>query len=170
MGNYKDTTMEQLANKGNGNNYYVDSLDEAKRIFVDKISATLEVVAKDVKLQVDFNSDKVARYRLIGYENRDIADKDFRNDKVDAGEIGAGHQVTALYEIELTAAGKADPSGMVTTLIRHKLPTADVATEASFAFAATAMASALEAANADLRFATALAEISSARGENAAIL
>lgn len=157
MGNYKDTTMEQLANKGNGNNYYVDSLDEAKRIFVEKISATLEVVAKDVKLQVDFNPDKVAKYRLLGYENRDVADKDFRNDKVDAGEIGAGHQVTALYELELTASGKADPTGMVTTLVRHKKPAADTATEASFAFVAAGMASSLEAANADLRFATAIA-------------
>lgn len=157
MGNYKDTMMEQLANKGNGNNYYVDGQDEAKRIFVDKLSATLEVVAKDVKLQVDFNPAKVARYRLVGYENRDIADRDFRNDKVDAGEIGAGHQVTALYELELTAEGKLDPAGMVTTMVRHKAPTAESATEVSFTFAAAAMAQSIDAASADLRFATAIA-------------
>ncbi|HET7501260.1 MAG TPA: von Willebrand factor type A domain-containing protein, partial [Kofleriaceae bacterium] len=98
MGNYKDALMEQLADKGNGNNFYIDSLAAAKRVFQDQLGANLEVIARDVKLQVDFDPRQVARYRLIGYENRAIADHDFRNDAVDAGEIGPGHQVTAMYE------------------------------------------------------------------------
>src|SRR5688500_1121464 len=88
MGNYKDELMEQLANKGNGNNFYIDSLSAAKKVFQEQLGSTLEVVAKDVKLQVDFDPTLVARYRLVGYENRDVKDADFRNDKVDAGEIG----------------------------------------------------------------------------------
>ena len=85
-----------LANKGDGNNYYVDSQDESDRIFGDKIAGTLITVARDTKIQVEFNPDAVESYRLIGYENRDIADKDFRNDRVDAGEVGSGHSVTAV--------------------------------------------------------------------------
>jgi Ca-activated chloride channel family protein len=91
--------MEQLADNGNGNYAYVDDLDEARKLFVDDLTATLQVIALDAKVQVDFNSDVVAYYRLIGYENRDVADQDFRNDAVDAGEIGAGHSVTALYAV-----------------------------------------------------------------------
>jgi Ca-activated chloride channel family protein len=101
MGNYRDNRMEQLSNKGNGNSYYIDSEDEAKRIFGDKFISTMVTIARDVKVQVEFEPQYVSKYRLIGYENRDIADKDFRNDKVDAGELGAGHTVTALYEIQL---------------------------------------------------------------------
>ena len=93
--------MEQLADKGNGNNYYIDSFEQAKRVFAEQLTSTLEVVAKDVKLQVDFDPALVSRYRLIGYENRDLADSDFRKDEVDAGQVGSGHQVTALYEVEL---------------------------------------------------------------------
>src|SRR5690606_33035527 len=83
MGNYKDELMEQLADKGNGNNFYIDSLAAAKRVFQEQLTANLEVLAKDVKLQVDFDPAMVARYRLVGYENRDVKDDDFRNDKVD---------------------------------------------------------------------------------------
>jgi len=101
MGNYNDVLMEKLANKGNGNYYYVDKLDEARRVFVDQLTGTLEVIAKDVKIQVDFDKSVVARYRLIGYENRALAAHEFDDDRVDAGEIGAGHAVTALYEIKL---------------------------------------------------------------------
>ncbi len=132
MGNYKDETMEQLANKGNGNNFYVDSLDAAKKIFDKQLGSTLEVVAKDAKFQIDFDSKLVSRYRLVGYENRDIADNDFRNDKVDAGEIGAGHQVTALYEVELTAEGKQAKAPIATVRIRHKAPNGEKATESAF--------------------------------------
>ena len=132
MGNYKDELMEQLADKGNGNNFYIDSLDQAKRVFHEDLTANLEVVAKDVKLQVDFDPAMVARYRLVGYENRDIKDDDFRDDKVDAGEIGAGHQVTALYEVELTAKGKQAHAPIGAIRIRHKTPNGAKATEAAF--------------------------------------
>ena len=122
MGNYKDELMEQLADKGNGNNFYIDSRGGREEgVPASSSAATLEVVAKDVKLQVDFDPAMVARYRLVGYENRDIADDDFRNDKVDAGEIGAGHQVTALYEVELTAKGQRRRTRRSATVrIRHK--------------------------------------------------
>jgi Ca-activated chloride channel family protein len=92
----------------------------------------LEVVAKDVKLQVEFDPAMVSRYRLVGYENRDIKDEDFRQDKVDAGEIGAGHQVTALYEIELTVTGKQAQAPIGAIRIRHKEPAGATATEAAF--------------------------------------
>ena len=156
MGNYKDSEMEQLANKGNGNNFYIDSPSAARKVFETQLGATLEVVAKDVKLQVDFDPAIVAKYRLIGYENRNIADDDFRKDAVDAGEIGAGHQVTAMYEVELTPKGLAQNAGFGTVRIRHKAPDGDVATEGAFAMTAPAAAS-FDAAPADLRFAFAVA-------------
>jgi len=98
-GNLRDGTMEQLANKGNGNYAYIDQLGEARKVFLEQMTGTLVAIAKDVKLQVDFNPAKVAGYRLIGYANRLLAPEDFANDAIDAGEIGAGHTVTALYEI-----------------------------------------------------------------------
>ena len=101
MGNYNDILMEQLANDGDGAYYYVDTITEARRIFVEDLTGTLQVIAKDAKVQVEFNPEVVSRYRLLGYENRDVADEDFRNDAIDAGEIGAGHSVTALYELKL---------------------------------------------------------------------
>jgi Ca-activated chloride channel family protein len=99
MGNFNDVLMEQLADKGDGHYAYVDNIDEAEKLFVDDLTSTLQVIARDAKVQVDFNPDVVARYRLIGYENRDISDEDFRNDTVDAGELGAGHSATALYAV-----------------------------------------------------------------------
>jgi len=98
-GNFRDDTMELLADKGNGNYAYIDSLLEAKKVLVKEMGGTLFTVAGDVKLQVEFNPALVGAYRLIGYENRALADEDFRDDRKDAGEIGAGHQVTALYEV-----------------------------------------------------------------------
>ena len=92
--------MESLADNGNGSYAYVDDLDEARKLFVEDLTSTLQVIALDAKIQVDFNPDVVAYYRLIGYETRDVADDDFRNDEVDAGEIGVGHSVTALYELK----------------------------------------------------------------------
>ena len=112
MGNFNDTLMEQMADKGDGQYFYIDTLDEAQRIFVDKITGTLQVIAKDAKVQVDFNEDVVAAYRLIGYENRDIADQDFRNDSVDAAEIGAGISATALYVVDL----KPEAQGVIATV------------------------------------------------------
>ncbi|MXY43735.1 MAG: DUF3520 domain-containing protein [Dehalococcoidia bacterium] len=101
MGNYNDVLLEQLANDGNGNYIYIDNLSEAWKSFVDNLTSTLQIIAKDAKVQVSFNPEVVHSYRLIGYENRDVADRDFRNDYVDAGEVGAGHSVTALYELRL---------------------------------------------------------------------
>ncbi len=101
MGNYNDILMEKLGDKGNGHYAYVDGIDEARRVFVDNLSGTLEVIARDAKIQVVFDPEMVRSYRLIGYENRDVADIDFRNDTVDGGEIGSGLRVTALYEIKL---------------------------------------------------------------------
>ncbi len=103
-----DSTMELLADKGNGNYAYIDTLNEAKKVLVDTLQGTLVTVAKDVKLQVEFNPKHVAKYRLIGYENRILANADFNDDKKDAGEIGAGHTVTALYEIIPTGGGAVD--------------------------------------------------------------
>lgn len=99
MGNYKDGTLEQLADKGNGNYAYLDTLNEAKKVLINDMDSTLITIAKDVKIQVEFNPSKVSAYRLIGYENRKLAAKDFNDDKKDAGEIGAGHTVTAFYEV-----------------------------------------------------------------------
>ncbi|MSR57221.1 MAG: DUF3520 domain-containing protein, partial [Planctomycetaceae bacterium] len=99
MGNYKDSTLEKLADKGNGNYGYIDSLNEARKLFVEQMQGTLITIAKDVKIQIEFNPARVGAYRLIGYENRLLAAEDFNNDKKDAGEIGAGHTVTALYEL-----------------------------------------------------------------------
>ncbi len=101
MGNFNDVLLEQLADQGDGNYAYVDDLDEARKLFVEKLVSTLQVIALDAKIQVDFNAEVVAQYRLIGYENRAVADQNFRNDAVDAGEIGAGHTVTALYAVQL---------------------------------------------------------------------
>jgi Ca-activated chloride channel homolog len=156
MGNYKDETMEQLADKGDGNNFYIDSVEQAKRVFQEQLGSTLEIVAKDVKLQVEFDPLMVARYRLLGYENRDVADRDFRNDQVDAGEVGAGHQVTAMYEVELTEVGRQAPSPILQVHARYKAPTADLATETSFPMLARGMATAFADASADFRFAFAV--------------
>ena len=101
-GNYNDHLLEQLADEGNGNYAYIDRLSEAQKVLTEELSATLLTIAKDVKIQIEFNPDQVSEYRLIGYENRMLNEEDFANDKVDAGEIGAGHRVTALYEISLT--------------------------------------------------------------------
>ncbi len=98
-GNYNDMLMEQLADAGNGNYAYIDTINEAQKVLVDEMSSTLQTIAKDVKIQIEFNPEIVAEYRLIGYENRMLNREDFNNDKVDAGEIGAGHTVTAIYEL-----------------------------------------------------------------------
>ena len=121
MGNYKDTQMEQLANKGDGNYYYIDTEKEADKVFIEGFNSTMISVARDVKLQVEFDPEVVSSYRLVGYENRDIADKDFRNDRVDAGEVGAGHSVTALYEIKHTGA----EGPLATTRLRYEPPGED---------------------------------------------
>ena len=110
-GNYNDHLMEQLADAGNGNYAYIDTLNEANKVLVSEMSSTLQTIAKDVKIQIEFNPATVAEYRLIGYENRALKREDFNNDKVDAGDIGAGHTVTALYELTLVGAmgSRMDP-------------------------------------------------------------
>jgi Ca-activated chloride channel family protein len=132
MGNYKDTLMEQLANKGDGNNFYIDSMEQAERVFVDQVGGTMLTIARDTKIQVEFNEESVEAYRLIGYENRDIADVDFRNDRVDAGEVGSGHNVTALYEVILKDEYSRD---LATVRLRWEKPGADgEATERNYRF------------------------------------
>lgn len=121
MGNYKDSTLEKLADKGNGNYAYIDTIHEARKVLVEQLGGTLVTIAKDVKIQVDFNPAQVGAYRLIGYENRLLRDEDFRDDTKNAGEIGAGHTVTALYELvlELAQSGKGDdPRGCRAEFVR----------------------------------------------------
>ncbi len=159
MGNYKDTMMEQLANRGNGSYAYVDTIEEANRIFGEDLVSNLETIARDVKLQVAFDPARVRRYRLLGYENRAIHDDDFRRDEVDAGEVGAGHSVTALYELELVE-GSAGALGEVR--LRHKpgerLSAADErASEARFALASE-VASRFTKASQRFRFVSCVAE------------
>jgi len=127
MGNLKDSTMEKLADRGNGNYAYIDSIAEARKVLVKEAGATLVTVAKDVKLQVEFNPATVAGYRLVGYENRIMRHEDFNDDKKDAGDIGAGHSVTAIYEI--VPAGMAVPSAKVDDLkYQHKPATTPAST------------------------------------------
>ncbi|HEX2853918.1 MAG TPA: von Willebrand factor type A domain-containing protein [Opitutaceae bacterium] len=114
MGNLKDSKLEKLAGKGNGNYGYIDTRKEAEKMLVEQVSGTLMAIAKDVKIQVEFNPAKVASYRLIGYENRLLKKEDFNNDKVDAGEIGAGHTLTALYEVVPVGAEEKPAEGSVT--------------------------------------------------------
>jgi Ca-activated chloride channel family protein len=109
-GNLKDSKMEKLADKGNGNYAYIDDIAEAKKVFGAEMGGTLLTLAKDVKLQVEFNPERVASYRLIGYENRMLRKEDFDDDTKDAGEIGAGHSVTALYEVVPRASGRDEPA------------------------------------------------------------
>ncbi|MCP4218943.1 MAG: DUF3520 domain-containing protein [bacterium] len=115
MGNYKDNRMEQLADKGNGNYFYIDNILEAKKVLVRELCSTLFTIAKDVKIQVEFNPALVKAYRLVGYDNRVLAKEDFNDDKKDAGELGAGHTVTALYEI-IPAASPENSGNSVDTL------------------------------------------------------
>lgn len=114
MGNYKDGRMEQISNAGNGNYFYIDNWKESQKVFKKELLANLFTIAKDVKIQVEFNPNTVNSYRLIGYENRLLNDEDFNDDTKDAGELGAGHQVTALYEI--VPKGVKDPSGNIDPL------------------------------------------------------
>jgi Ca-activated chloride channel homolog len=174
MGNLKDSTMEMLADKGNGNYAYIDSLDEARKVLVSEVGSTLVTVAKDVKLQVEFNPATVSAYRLIGYENRVLADADFNDDTKDAGDMGAGHSVTALYEVvpggtphtarsvdplkyqETRGVSAAAASGeLMTVKVRYKAPESETSRLVSVTVNGSATPTAAEAA--DLRFAAAVA-------------
>ena len=139
MGNYKDNKMEALAKDGNGNAYYIDSLLEARRVLVEQLGGTLNTVARDVKLQVEFNPAGVKAYRLLGYENRMLRAEDFADDKVDGGEVGSGHSVTALYEIIPAGSDEEVPgldlkyqeripvpsNELLNIAVRYKLPDGD---------------------------------------------
>jgi len=157
-GNYKDTTMEQLADKGDGNYTYIDSAAQARRAFGQDLSATMDTIARDVKIQVDFDPAAVIAWRLVGYENRDIADRDFRNDKVDAGEVGSGHSVTALYDVILSddALNRGEP--LATVRIRAKKPGPDVpAREFATKLTSAAFRDSMSETSSDFRIATAAA-------------
>jgi len=121
-GNYQDAKMEKLADKGNGNYYYIDTINEAQKVLVHELGSTLFTIAKDVKIQIEFNPQQVKAYRLIGYENRILAKEDFNDDTKDAGELGAGHTVTALYEIVPVTSreehGNVDPLRYVQTVVK----------------------------------------------------
>ena len=151
-GNYKDFMMERLANRGNGNYFYIDSMRQAERVFGRDLFKMLEDVAQDVKIQVEFDADKVRAYRLVGYENRDVADEDFRNDAVDAGEIGAGHQVTALYELVLAEGAQGR---LAEVRVRAKRPLGAVAKETSFFVRREHVEAAFADGEPDYRFAVA---------------
>ena len=154
MGNYKDSLLEQLADKGNGNYMYVDGPAEARRVFQDQLGGTVEVIARDAKVQVEFDPALVERYRLVGYDNRAVADRDFRDDEVDGGEIGSGHAVTALYEVVLRAAPAAGDVARVQ--VRAKPARGGEAGEWTHAIPASAARASFAAASADFRFAAAV--------------
>jgi Ca-activated chloride channel family protein len=154
MGNLKDSTMELLADHGNGNYAYIDTLGEAQKVLVDEIGATLHTVAQDAKLQLTWNQAEVQTYRLIGYENRKLRDEDFANDRTDAGDLGDGHRVTALYEISRTE-GARGLEPLVRVDVRYKRPGASEST--LLTHTAQGKASRFEGASEDLRFASAVA-------------
>lgn len=174
LDNYNDDLMQHLAQSGNGNAAYIDSISEARKVLVEQVTSTLVTVAKDVKIQVEFNPALVSEYRLIGYETRMLAREDFRNDKVDAGEVGAGHSFTAIYELmpANTDAGFIPPSRYQNTesnpssgfdnefaflKIRYKLPDAQSSTLVSQPVTVDDYYETVDAAPRDVRFATAVA-------------
>lgn len=178
-GNLNDHLMETLANKGNGNYNYIDRLSEAQKVLVQQLSATLYTIAKDVKIQIEFNPAHIAHYRLIGYENRMLAAQDFNDDKKDAGEIGAGHTVTALYEIvpvgaESNITGKIDElkyqttekkkdtvksnsNDILTLKIRYKKPNEDISVKQTYTMLKSELGKSFENAKNNLLWATATA-------------
>jgi len=174
IGNYRDDMAETIADKGNGNYAYIDNITEAKKVLVNELSGTLFAVAKDVKLQLEFNPKYVKEYKLIGYENRMLANEDFTNDKKDAGEIGAGHTVTALYELvpsdgkvaqslryqsqELNEKGKGNELGFLK--IRYKDPKVKDAKSVEITEPLVFNKKALKETSTDYRFAASVAEFS----------
>jgi Ca-activated chloride channel family protein len=182
MGNTKDATMERLADKGNGNYAYIDSVEEGRKVLVEQMSGTLLTIAKDVKIQIEFNPTKAQSYRLIGYENRILAKEDFNDDKKDAGDMGAAHTVTVLYEVVPANGNAATPSGggvdplkyqkpspvasapattssneLMTLKIRYKEPAGE--TSKLMEVAVTDSQKSLLTASVDFRFAAAVAEL-----------
>lgn len=172
VGNYNEKLMEQIADAGNGNYSYIDTLNEGQKVLVDEMTSTLATIAKDVKIQIEFNPNVVSEYRLVGYENRMLQREDFNNDKVDAGEVGAGHTVTAIYELTLKGkTGSVDPlrygeektssggkSGELAFLrLRYKAPDGDVSKLIEWPLQRQDVKSSFEQASPEFRFATAVA-------------
>jgi Ca-activated chloride channel homolog len=175
MGNIKDSTLEKLADKGNGNYAYIDTLNEARKVLVEEMGSTLVTVAKDVKIQIEFNPTEVQAYRLIGYENRVLSHQDFNNDAKDAGDIGAGHSVTALFEVvppgieiavpsvdalkyQATTSNRPTRSGeMLNLRIRYKDPAGEVSQLMETPVVDTKTT--FNAATEDFRFAAAVASL-----------
>ena len=155
MGNYNDVLMEKLANKGDGQYAYVDTIDEAKRCFVENLTGMLHTIARDAKLQVEFHAAAVRSFRLLGYENRHVDNQDFRNDAVDAGEIGVGHHVTALYEVKLKE-GATGP--LCTVRLRHKPGQGDAVVEHERGLEVAGLATSLETASDNFKLAAVTAE------------
>lgn len=171
-GNYNDHLMEQIADVGNGNYAYIDTLSEAQKVLVDELSATMLTIAKDVKLQIEFNPAVVAEYRLLGYENRVLKREDFNNDKVDAGDIGAGHTVTAIYEIALTGdkgrriealryqpelSDATDSDEIAFLRLRYKAPESNTSKLLEWAINKTEIGTNLAGSSENFRFAAAVA-------------
>jgi Ca-activated chloride channel family protein len=155
MGNYNDVLLERLCDKGDGHYVYIDTIAEAKRIFTDNLTGVLQVIARDVKVQVDFNPKVVRSYRLIGYENRDVPDEKFRDDTYDGGEVGAGHSVTALYELKLWP----DKDGTVaTTYVRYKDADTYEVTEFKSSIATKELNKSFEDSSREFRLAATVAE------------
>lgn len=174
-GNYNDAMMEQLANIGNGNHAYIDTLQEANKVLNRQMSGTLQTIAKDVKIQVEFNPSNVKEYRLIGYQNRVLDQQDFNNDRVDAGEIGVGHAVTALYELTLTNQnGEIDDlkyqqkmqkenqynDELMTIKVRYKLPEEETSQQITKTVMKQSMVDVFAEASSDFQFASAVAAFS----------
>ncbi|OYO06808.1 hypothetical protein CGZ94_13380 [Enemella evansiae] len=158
LDSYNDTLMEQLADRGNGFHAYVDDEIEARRIFVQRLASTLVVTARDAKAQVSFDPDQVESYRLLGYENRDVADEDFRDDSVDGGEVGAGHSVTALYEVTLRPGG-VPVRPLATATIRYQHPDTRAPIERSAELNALQLAQSPAQASPGLQQSIAVAEL-----------
>ena len=170
MGNYNDVLLEKLGNRGNGSYHYINDTEEAHRVFCENLGGMLNTIARDVKIQVDFNPEVVRAYRLVGYENRDVADHKFRDDRADGGEVGSGHEVTALYEVELWNKRSRDDR-LATVFVRYKDPTSgytprvrhpghDRAHEVSFSINRRDLARRFADAAPDFRLAAASAEFS----------
>lgn len=171
-GNYNDHLMEQIADVGNGNYAYIDTLNEARKVLVDELQSTMLTIAKDVKIQIEFNPEVVAEYRLVGYENRLLNREDFNNDKIDAGEIGAGHSVTAVYEISLVGSkgqltdplryqddARATPKGSEIAFLRlrYKQPDGDTSKLLEWAIKRSEMLDDITQASDNFRFSAAVA-------------
>jgi Ca-activated chloride channel family protein len=172
VGNYNEKLMEQLADAGNGNYSYIDTLNEGQKVLVDEMTSTLATIAKDVKIQIEFNPNVVSEYRLVGYENRMLKREDFNNDKVDAGEVGAGHTVTAIYELTLKgqrgsvdalrygserASGTTKSGELAFLRLRYKAPDGDVSKLIEWPLQRQDAKASFDAASTEFRFATAVA-------------